>query len=368
MMWKCFFIFVFLQLCLLADDLECSSCKKKIKENASHIKSSSGAIYCNKTCSEAALPKCDLCGKLSKKYITVDAKVYCGKECASKAGPHCTVCSKALFGTQYLKDKKGTFCNKECYLKITPNCFLCSEKSMDRVKIAGHDYCDKCGKLNKCDACGLPSNGSKLDDGREICKSCSKLGVKDNDIAQKIYLEVKEKLSKKFNIETTKDLPMSLIDKNEMIKIKGASSHAESGFYRQKESQHFKKKVDSLGNEQSRELVRSSIEDRHIYILTFLPENVFRNVVAHELMHNWQMSYYPQIEDDKIEEGLAEYMSYLLNVDEKDMDLIERKMENKDPIYGDGFRLVKAWDQGKGIEDIKSKLKELYGLPKVSDQ
>lgn len=363
-MLRFFLIFMIFNISLFAEDLECSICKKKIKENSSYIKSSKGVIFCSKTCAESTLPKCDLCGESSKKYITVEEKTYCGKECASKAGPHCTVCGKALFGTQYLKDEKGTFCNKDCYLKITPKCFLCSERSMDRVKIAGNEYCSKCGKLDKCDACGLPSDGSKIDDGREICKSCIKSGVKENDIAQKIYLEVKEKLSKKYNIETTKDLPMSLIDKKEMLSIKGTSSHAESGFYRQKESQHFKKKLDSLGNEQSKELVGTTIEDRHIYILTFLPVNQFRNVVAHELMHNWHMLNYPQIEEDKIEEGLAEFMSYLLNVDEKDTDLIDRKMANNDPVYGDGFRMVKSWDKGNGIEDIKLKLKELFGAPK----
>ena len=361
MIFRCLVILLLLNTYLIANAEECCVCKQKIKENTNYIKSTSGEYFCSKKCFESKLPTCEVCGQKSNKYITVNGKTYCGRECATTVGPHCIVCKKALFGTKYLKGENANFCNEECFLTTTPKCILCSQKSIEMCKITGKDYCANCAKLEKCDACGLPSNGSKLTDGREICKSCLQLGVQDELKATEIYLNVKKILSTKFNIETTEDLPLSLIDKVELLKIKGSANPADKGFYRQKESQSFKKIVDSNGKEISKEKTGSSVGDRHVYILSYMPMNHFRNVAAHELMHNWQMINYPQIEDLKIEEGLAEYMAYLLNIDEKDTDLAQRKMENKDPVYGDGFLLVKEWDKGKGIEDIKAKLKELYG-------
>lgn len=363
MLAKYFYIILFLNMFLTLGAEECSVCKKQIKENTSFIKSSSGVIFCSKSCADSKLPNCDVCGQKSKKYITMDDKTYCSRECGQKAGPHCKVCQKALFGTQYLKSENAFYCNQECYLQTTPKCVLCSEKSMAMSKIAGKDYCGKCAKLEKCNACGLPSKGSKIADEREICISCLLVGIKEDEKAQKIYLEVKKTLSEKFKIETTEDLPFRLIDKTEMAIIKGTASHAESGFYRQKESRSYKKTFDKTGKEKSKELVETTVDDRHIFVLTYLPENHLRNVISHELMHNWQMINYPKIDDHKIEEGLAEYLSYLLNIEDKDADLAKRKIENKDPVYGDGFRMVKEWDKGKGIEDVKAKLIELYGQP-----
>jgi hypothetical protein len=57
-------------------------------------------------------------------------------------------------------------------------------------------------------------------------------------------------------------------------------------------------------------------------------------------------------------------LAYLFNLEENDEDLAQRKLENQDSIYGEGFRMVKEWDQGNGIQDIKDKLIELYGKPK----
>jgi hypothetical protein len=360
-------IIFILFLCQIASPLfalECSVCKQQIKENSNYLKSASGEIFCSKKCSETKLPNCDLCGQKSKNYLSVGGKNYCSKECAANAGPHCSVCNNALFGVKFLKSEKALFCSEACYLTTTPKCVLCSQKSMDRHKIIGKDFCGKCVKLPTCDGCKLPSNGNKHADGREICKSCEIDGVQNEEKAKEIYLNVKSILATKFKIETTEGLALTLINKDELFKIKGSATPTERGFYRQKESQNFKKILDDKGNEISKEKVSTTIDDRHIFILSFLPVNHFRNVVAHELTHNWQMTQYPQLDNKLIEEGLAEYVAYLLNVDEKDTDLIKQKMDNKDPVYGDGFRFVKEWDKGKGIDDIKAKLKELYGPAK----
>jgi len=358
------FIFLVFNFYMPLFAMECSVCKMQIKEKANYLKSAGGDIYCSKKCSETKLPNCDFCGQKSNKYLTAGGKTFCSKDCASKAGPQCSVCNKALFGLKFLKGEKALFCTEECYLTTMPKCILCNQKSMEMVKITGKDFCGKCAKLPACDGCSLPSDGSKHADGREICKSCQKVGVQDNEKAKAIYLNVKEILAKKFKIETTEGLPLTLINKDELLKIKGSASTTERGFYRQKESQNYKKIMDDSGKELSKEKVSTTIDDRHIFILSFLPVNHFRNVVAHELTHNWHMNHYPQLDDKLIEEGLSEYVAYLLNIDEKDADLAQRKMDNKDPIYGDGFRLVKSWDKGKGIEDIKAKLIELYGQPK----
>jgi hypothetical protein len=50
-------------------------------------------------------------------------------------------------------------------------------------------------------------------------------------------------------------------------------------------------------------------------------------------------------------------MAYLCNKHYGYTALNKVKMGNKDPVYGDGFRLVNSADKGKGFPDIKKWLK-----------
>lgn len=79
-----------------------------------------------------------------------------------------------------------------------------------------------------------------------------------------------------------------------------------------------------------------------IHVLYGLHKVIFISVLAHELMHVWQ--YENDIELSDIEnEGLCELVCYfVLDASRTKIGkvIMKRMEESKDPVYGDGFRLM----------------------------
>lgn len=87
-----------------------------------------------------------------------------------------------------------------------------------------------------------------------------------------------------------------------------------------------------------------------IHIIEGLNRLDFAEVLAHEIMHTWVHQNGINIIDEAEEEGLCNYASYIVLSDVGNAyakSLINSMMNNPDPIYGKGFRYVKA-----EIEDI----------------
>lgn len=81
-----------------------------------------------------------------------------------------------------------------------------------------------------------------------------------------------------------------------------------------------------------------------IHIIEGLSKLDFAEVLGHEIMHTWLNQNRIVIKNEANLEGLCNYASYLVlsSIDTAySMSLIERMMQNPDPIYGDGFRNVK---------------------------
>ena len=75
-----------------------------------------------------------------------------------------------------------------------------------------------------------------------------------------------------------------------------------------------------------------------------LPDLVFKGVLAHELLHSWITLYAIRLPDNE-EEGFCNLGKFLVIRQEKSKKadyLIQWTLEeNTDPIYGDGYRLMK---------------------------
>jgi hypothetical protein len=110
---------------------------------------------------------------------------------------------------------------------------------------------------------------------------------------------------------------------------------------------------------QARKVVNQSIR-MNIFILSFLPKDMYREVVAHELMHNWQAINYPQIKDPVIIEGLAEFMASQINRYYGKPSRNRRMMKNPDKIYGVGYRKIYQASHGQGIQGVKEWLQQNY--------
>jgi hypothetical protein len=87
-------------------------------------------------------------------------------------------------------------------------------------------------------------------------------------------------------------------------------------------------------------------------------------VGAHELAHDWMEENLPHIEEPEIREGFSEYISWLYSKSEH-LDRIPWRMEqNTDPIYGDGFRKVRAMmGDARTASEWKRILLQAYPAP-----
>ena len=87
----------------------------------------------------------------------------------------------------------------------------------------------------------------------------------------------------------------------------------------------------------------------------------FIEVASHELAHDWMQEYYPKISDLKVKEGWAQYIAWRVNKIYGNLDFNTLIEKNKDPIYGDGFRLIneKAGESDSWLENIKKYFGEL---------
>ncbi|HPN84922.1 MAG TPA: hypothetical protein PK821_06255, partial [Victivallales bacterium] len=78
-----------------------------------------------------------------------------------------------------------------------------------------------------------------------------------------------------------------------------------------------------------------------IYMLSNMSRRKFIEVSAHELAHDWMQANYPDIDDLAVKEGWAQYVAWQINSIYGHGGLNNLLEANKDPIYGDGFRMIK---------------------------
>ncbi|PCJ63358.1 MAG: hypothetical protein COA79_00700 [Planctomycetota bacterium] len=336
--------------------VDCEICKNKIKAGVSFYRVKS-KTYCSKKCLRKTLPKCSVCKKHSDKIYRKEGKEYC-KPCIIAAAPKCSICKVTTFGKSFLKKENTIYCTEKCYLTTIAECVLCKKKELGMSKIENTHYCSKCIKLPQCNSCSLISNEQMQLDGRQICTSCLTYGIQSQNDAYKIYIEVKELLKSKFNIETTVGLPMKIVDMDEMKRIKEDNNSQERGLYHV--SRLIRHKVIKQGDVIIKREKIETKATRNIYILTYLPKRDFIKVAAHELMHDWVALNYPKLKEEKICEGLSEYLSSLVNIHYGNDKLNLRMEKNKNPIYGGGYRFIKLKDKGGGIVDIKNWLQKTY--------
>ena len=161
-------------------------------------------------------------------------------------------------------------------------------------------------------------------------------------------------MSKKFNLPTSPEIRFHLVDVNQLKKIDHKYNKNERGLYVHQVNTTYSE----MPNGKKKILSQKRIMD--IYILSFLSRDMFREVTAHELMHNWQAIHYPQIKDLVIKEGLSEFIGSIINKYYGKPSRNRRMMKNPDEIYGKGYRKIYKASHGKGVPGLKEWLNRNY--------
>ena len=296
----------------------------------------------------AATGECSYCHKkLGAKYLeTADGRTFCSRKCYEQTLPHCKVCGKLLNGAS-IRSGKDYYCSQQCFETQLPVCRGCGRHAAHGVvfKAGGPDmfYCDTCAALPKCFSCMLPAiKGTALADGRVICARCKEESVWTQEEAERLFEAVRKVLREQFDLSTRHRIKLRLIDLPSMQRRSpDYSPGMEMGLFVFDATINTVQK-DTLtltGIKTETETYRSDVSYT-IFGLTGTPRSKLIEVFAHELGHDWMQEYYPGVKALKIREGVAEYCSYVVNLQFKQGEMNLRMKNNPDPIYGDGFRLI----------------------------
>ncbi|MBB6255408.1 protein DA1 [Nitrospirillum iridis] len=203
------------------------------------------------------------------------------------------------------------------------------------IDIWGLPHCQGCLQESRCQYCAAPVVG------RRNCSTCVSLAVNDIDLARRRFVEVAS-----FARE------VGLVSKGQNLKFELGSTLA-------MRAKHGSASFDdhTLGVTRSTILVVHGKERRDVdgvAVVSGLPWPIFDGVVAHELGHVWAARnnlMFGTIE----EEGLCETIAYhwyrqrgTLGADRL-ADAIEK---NSDPVYGDGFRMMRKIQGQTTLKDF----------------
>jgi hypothetical protein len=313
---------------------------------------------------------CVRCGKvITERYIIAEGKVfhpehflcrYCGKqiqsgfavenddffhpECLSqKNGVTCAYCGKAIVG-DYLK-AEGQLYHDSCYRDfVQTRCAICGGRINGEyeVDLFGNEFhAAHARELKRCSVCNrlicepLTRGGMVYGDGRPVCNICYKGAVFNNSQIMELYRAVSATLKTIGLRINAGDLRVVGADKN-MLRIHAGAEYSDhmQGFC------DISKTTKTVNGKPV-----STKTDYQLYVLNGMPVIYTEAVIAHELMHIWLQQNTANIHEEKLKEGACNFVSFkflqMRNTPEAELQIVMLE-KDPDPIYGDGFREVKA--------------------------
>ncbi len=312
----CLVFLLFLLTCpghmSVGQDLSCNFCGRPIE--GQYYKFENG--YYHVECYNKHLaPRCDWCGRVIEgKYYSNDSGSYHTECFETHIATRCDLCGKILYGS-YIVDSWG---NKICagHQKEILQCDYCQRFISDKTSDGARQY----------------------PDGRIVCMICYRDIIVETREARRIMEEVAEILAQYGLDIDYRDVPITLVDRDEICR-RAQDLHADlNGFAYYEQSS-------VLGG-----LIKTN--NFKIYLVDGMPRFYFTATMAHELMHLWLYANAPLEMEPALREGSCNYAAWLVmqhyRSDEYDI-LKQLQMNNNDPIYGEGLRKVKQFVDKNGM-------------------
>lgn len=275
----------------------CVRCGFPIKGKV--VKDEAGRVY-HQSCYDDTL-QCSWCRGtiLGGKYVELDNGLTFHHHCFSKA-PRCEICRVPLVDTFHTKDGKN-YCD-DCYTKM-PRCTVCNLpiKGTYSIDVYGRNSCSRHEHVSPCSICGFHEEYARLSDGRTICRQCSDAAVMDAAHGKILMEQVKQALSQLLPMNFEEQVRLHVVDHHEFSTISSAHNESRLGSFVTKTETV---KIPLLGE-------KKITSEYTIYLLSGLPEELFKSVLAHELTHFWQRTHCSEGQSKYVTEGTAELVSYL---------------------------------------------------------
>jgi len=205
----------------------------------------------------------------------------------------------------------------------------------------------------QCDFCQrfivgpLLDDMKRLPDGRALCSKCAPNSVTSIRDARSIVSDVAETLGS-YGIDVDpRKIELRLVGSEELARIAESRSHETKGFtdYLVKKGPFGKTRAETV----------------EVYLLYGMPRLQMASTAAHELMHVWQFRNGRIDQDPALSEGSCNFASCLVlrRTGGREAEfVIDGMLKDPDPVYGEGFRRVKAYAEEKGIAPWLRLLKE----------
>lgn len=292
-------IFALLTGALLSADISCTQCGEPISGKYVNMK---GKFYHEKCYREHIQPRCDHCGDLIEgKYTILDGANYHEHCYVNNIIPKCSICAGPLQGKYYTDFWENSF--HASHSSELPECSTC-----------GRLICEE-----------LTGGGFELSDGRYLCAICNETAVEGDFLMASSVSYVRRLLASNGIDNLPPDIPITLVDRNELRSLASSYSDAMNGFTQQ-----------NMQTRNGQVISKSS----HIYVLDNLPLTMFRAVLAHEYMHVYLFERDLELRSDICEGfcNLGSEMVYKDTPSEYARFRLQNMQEDQDPDYGYGYR------------------------------
>lgn len=291
---------------------------------------------------------CAHCNKvLATTWVESDGEKYHRACFENHVQLRCGICGKPIHG-EYVDHEDGAF-HERCY-KLTklPRCAVCSQPVegphlMDAWGNKAHtehggrevDLCDSCGRIISQQT---SKGSSTYSDGRIICGLCRKTAVMHLRSPGKMQRSLTTLLGSVGIGGIPDNIPLKLVNLDSLKQHSGDMfSDSARGF--------------TMTTRYARKNTATRV-DHTIFILSGLPLEEFKAVLAHELLHVWLIEHKVDLSHTNTE-GFCNLGAMLVNQTENSpfsLNLLRQLENNPDPVYGDGYRTMKerldrlGWD------------------------
>lgn len=338
-------------------------------------KSSLGLIGITALCIGAAAPtaravSCDSCGlSIRGDYFELNEASFCSKDCLATALPQCAACNRPI-STTMIRSESRTYCSRKCFNTSLPVCELCGARSKVSVSIGEHVYCREHGHATRCDSCRLPFiNGSRLNDGRELCSTCEKTAVITRDEAEKLFARAIREATLVTGLASDSAPRLHLVGLDTLrggasANVSSGSAMYESGRYHRRARKTIHKNLLGVTVRENERVTES------ISILYGLAADRFLATASHELTHDLLAEFYPGTKDAPpwIHEGVCQYVAAEVCRRNNLTNAVVRIATHEGPVYGNGFRCLIHRFGAKNWPGVDAFLKNtnLSELPKAA--
>lgn len=274
--------------------------------------------------------------------------------------PRCAYCGQPLAGS-YVRSAEKPY-HRQCFREhVVPRCIYCQKPLLGRYQVDawGERYCaEHQQQYPHCSFCGrLIPPGQQTAGwqayGSERCSVCRSTAVDAIEQAQPLFQECKQWIAGQGFRFNRLPLRLELHERACLLAmLQGRAVNHPLGV------------TLSTRHIQNGSVYSSSIEG--VAVLQGMPALLFAGVVLHELGHVWLTVHGIESLPPWAEEGFCQLLSYTYYTGQPTPEARYRASQleaESDPVYGEGFRRVRALAASSGFERFVETLRVSRRLP-----